>query len=213
MEHNAMTASSNKYSANDPAFDAEHGVLRNMLGLTSEAALLHAESEALIAAYEEAALGYSELHTFTADDVCRLHKLFLGGIFEWAGMYRTIDISSPGIRWCHAQYIDQEMARFDTLLRAATPLSPNLPHDEIITKVAEIHGEFIAIHPFRDGNGRTGRMLANLMLMQAECPPFRMVLFDTAEMQEKYFAAIRDVWANVDYTKLTRLFAELVPKP
>jgi len=207
-----MTNVSNKYGANDPAFDVKHGVLKNKLGLTDEQALLQAESAALIAVYDKAAMSYSETHRFTVDDICRLHKMFLGGIFEWAGTYRNIDISSPGIRWCHAKFIESEMARFDGLIREATPLSPHLLRAEIISKVAEIHGELIAIHPFRDGNGRTARMLANLMLMQAELPPFRMEAFESAEIQEKYFTAIRDVWAKADYAKLTALFAALVPE-
>ena len=114
-----MTNVSNKYGANDPAFDVKHGVLKNKLGLTDEQALLQAESAALIAVYDKAAMSYSETHRFTVDDICRLHKMFLGGIFEWAGTYRNIDISSPGIRWCHAKFIESEMARFDGLIREA----------------------------------------------------------------------------------------------
>ncbi|OFX08389.1 MAG: hypothetical protein A2516_12250 [Alphaproteobacteria bacterium RIFOXYD12_FULL_60_8] len=207
-----MTKAPDKYSANDPAFDAKHGILKNKLGLTDERALLHAENTALIAAYDKAAMSYSETHRFTVDDVCRLHKMFLGEIFEWAGTYRNVDISSPSIRWCHAKFIKTEMERLNGLLKGATPLSPRLPHGEIVAKVAQTHGELIAIHPFRDGNGRTARMLANLMLMQAELPPFRMEAFESAEIQEKYFAAIQDVWAKAEYTKLTALFAALVPE-
>jgi len=207
-----MTKASNKYSANDPAFAAKHGVMKNKLGLTDETALQQAESIALIVAYEDAALGYSENHCFSVGDVCQLHKLFLGNIYEWAGEYRNIDISSPGIRWCHAKFIEKEMSRLNALLQDATPLSPHLSREEIITEVAKVHGEYIVIHPFRDGNGRTGRMLANLMLMQAEMPPFSMEVFDSAEIQEKYLAAIRDVWAKEDYAKLIKLFEVLVPK-
>jgi len=204
-----MTKASNKYSASDPAFDAKHGVLKNKLGLKDEKALLQAESVALLAAYDKAALTYSETHSFTADDICQLHNMFLGEIFEWAGEYRSIDISSPGIRWCHARFIENEMVRLDDLLQKATPLSPDLSREETISAVAEIHGELIAIHPFRDGNGR---MLANLMLMQAELPPFSMEVFDSATIQEKYFAAVRDVWAKADSAKLVKLFEALVPK-
>lgn len=201
---------SRKYSANDPAFDAVHGVLKNTLGLTDERALQRAEKQALVAAYDLAATTYSETHRFMAEDVCRLHAMFLGEIYPWAGRYRTIDISSPGIRWCHALHIETEMARLEDRLKDATPLSPLAPRAEVLAKVAEIHGELVVIHPFRDGNGRTARLLANLMLMQAECPPFHMEAFNSADVQERYFAAIRDVWAKADYEKLTALFAELV---
>lgn len=200
---------SKRYSANDPAFDAVHGVLKNRLGLTDEQALQRAEKQALIIAYDRAAMSYSETHRFTADDVCRLHTLFLGEIYSWAGSYRSVDISSPGIRWCHAAFIEGEMVRLDGLFREATPLSPQLPREKIIARVAEIHGELIVIHPFRDGNGRTARLLCDLLLMQAGLLPISPDVYDDKETQALYFAAIRDVWARADYEKLTRLLAML----
>lgn len=207
-----MTDRSDKYEADDPTFDAEHGVLKNKLGLTDEQELVIAEQQAQVRAYDEAATTFSETHRFSSQDVCQIHRMFLGDIFEWAGEYRTVDISSPNIRWCHAKFIEKEMARFEELLKITTPFSPDWSREKILAKIAEIHGEFIVIHPFRDGNGRTGRMLSNLLLMQAETPPFQMDRFNSQGVREDYFTAIQDVWRKADYTKLIRLFDQLVPR-
>lgn len=43
--------------------------------------------------------------------------------------------------------------------------------DELAYALGIVHIEFILIHPFREGNGRTARLLANLMAMQAKKPP------------------------------------------
>ncbi len=56
--------------------------------------------------------------------------------------------------------------------------------------LAEVHVELMLIHPFREGNGRLGRLLATLMALQAGLPPL-----DFSEMaghlKEDYFAAVR----------------------
>ncbi len=207
-----MVSPFDKYEADDPDFDVEHGVLKNKLAITDARALEHAENQALISAYDQAALSYTETHAFTSDDVRNLHRIFLGDIFDWAGEYRNIDISSPGIRWCHARFIDAEMAKFNGRLAKLTPFSPDMSREEILSRSAEIHGELIMIHPFREGNGRTGRLLGDLLLMQAETLPMELTELDDTEIREEYFAAIRDVWTRADYTRLIRIFDLLVPK-
>lgn len=207
-----MPPNSEKYESDDPLVDPKSGILINKLGLTDEKTLERAESRALVSAYDLAAQHYSETHRFTPDDVCHLHRMFLSDIFDWAGEYRRVDISSPDIRWCHAKFIGKEMDRFGKLLAEKTPFDPTWSREKILAALAEIHGEFIVIHPFRDGNGRTGRMLVNLLLMQAERLPIQMGAFDDKQARKEYFAAIREVWAKMDYARLIRFFDQLLPQ-
>ena len=199
-----------KYEANDPAYDEAHGVLRNLLGVLDPVQLERHEKAALLAAYDRAALSYSENDSFTPDDVRQLHRLFLGNVFEWAGEYRRVDLSSDDIRWCHAKHISSEMERFGKRLSLLTPFSPALSREELLSRLAELHGELIVIHPFRDGNGRTARLLGDLLLMQAEHPPIQFGAFDDKEIRHEYHAAIRDIWGKVDYRRLIALLDRLV---
>ena len=48
----------------------------------------------------------------------------------------------------------------------------------IVTKLARFHIDFEAIHPFIDGNGRTGRLLVNLELVKAGFPPINIKFAD-----------------------------------
>ncbi len=200
--------SADKYDTDDPLFDVEHGLLFNKLGITNAEELEHAEGTALQKAFENAALSYSDIHQFSVADVKALHRLFLEEIFTWAGEYRVVDISSADIRWCHAQYIPKEMHRIDQWLSQNTPFNPNWPRGKIVQLIAEIHGELIVIHPFRDGNGRTTRLLCDLLLMQSNTPPIRAQQF--YEDRTPYFEAIQEVRREASYEKLIALLDSMI---
>lgn len=77
----------------------------------------------------------------------------------------------------------------------------NHDSDNIYTRIAKYHIEFEKIHPFEDGNGRTGRLLINYELIKNDLPPVVISKDDRI----KYFELIR----NNDITDLAVWFKEL----
>lgn len=79
----------------------------------------------------------------------------------------------------------------------------NYNHDEqnIFEKIAKYHIEFEKIHPFEDGNGRTGRLLINYELLKNNLPPIVI----GKEDRVKYFEFLR----NSDYVGLAKWIEEL----
>ncbi len=62
------------------------------------------------------------------------------------------------------------MARFEKeMLARHTPCKPR-ELEEVCLSVAMVHADFLYIHPFREGNGRMARWLADIMITQAGYP-------------------------------------------
>ncbi len=101
-------------------------------------------------------------HQFIAEeDIKDIHKIILLGIVdEWAGVYRQVEIF---IRGSNTEFplpkeVSALMKKFIRWLQDQQETHP-------VRVAAEAHFKFESIHPFRDGNGRTGRLLMNLILI------------------------------------------------
>ena len=75
-----------------------------------------------------------------------------------------------------------------------------------IETVALFHLNFEGIHPFIDGNGRTGRLILNLMLMQAGYPPIDVKFSD----RRKYYACFDSYYRDDDASPMVRMIGEYV---
>ncbi|MGH2763268.1 MAG: Fic family protein [Thermoleophilaceae bacterium] len=72
----------------------------------------------------------------------------------------------------------------------------------LLTSLAQLHAGFERIHPFRDGNGRVGRLLLNLLLVRHGHPP----LVVRRQQRRRYLAALARADRG-DLGPLTELFA------
>ncbi len=137
-------------------------VLRNKLGIKTKLATDEAEFSALVHAqtvYVRDDIVTSDT-VFTAGLIRQMHRDWLGGIYEWAGAYRTVDVSKGGFTFPPAYLIPDNMNTFESeLLSRLTPCEPN-DVSVVCSSVAQVHAELLLIHPFREGNGRLARWIA-----------------------------------------------------
>jgi Fic family protein len=101
-----------------------------------------------------------------AFEIRQIHALIMGAISrEEAGQYRRILVQSAGTGYIYPApgLLEGLMAEFVDWLTMPSALHP-------LEWATEAHLRFVSIHPFRDGNGRTGRLLMNLLLLQAGFP-------------------------------------------
>ena len=83
-----------RYTAQGPEAEFEPGsrgrVLRNLPGIRSVREMDRRETEALLSATQRLIDETRSEQRFTADDICRAHKPWLGEIYAWAGQYRSV---------------------------------------------------------------------------------------------------------------------------
>ena len=165
-------------------------VLKNLPGIIRKREMDQAEGDALRTATDRFLHAFDVEHRFTAADLKEMHKLWLGGIYEWAGEYRQVNVSKGGFTFASAGAIPTLMDEFEKgPLRRNTPCAVG-SRVEVIEALAEVHVELLLIHPFREGNGRLARMLTNLMASQTGLP-FLDFQFLKGKAKEKYFSAVR----------------------
>jgi cell filamentation protein len=83
-----------------------------------------------------------------------IHRHLFQDVYRWAGKTRTVRISKSGSTFCYPEHIDREMwLLFADLARQKHFRGLNAP--EFAGKAAHFLAELNAIHPFREGNGRT----------------------------------------------------------
>jgi cell filamentation protein len=183
-------------------------VLKNLLGITSKQVMDEAEARALEQAMDVLVRAYGETHRFTATDLCDCHRIWLGGIYEWVGHYRRVNVSKDGFPFAAAAQVPTLMGQFERdVLRRYTPCT-FADRAAVIRALAETHVEFVLIHPFRDGNGRLARVLSTLMALQAGLPLLDFSLM-AGTGKTTYIAAIQ---AGLDkrYVPMESLFGEVI---
>ena len=146
-------------------------MLRNLAGIADASDMDELELRLLAELYDEVLLNDLPDRPLTVEDIKRWHHLWLGNVYPWAGQLRSVNLGKGGFQFAAAGLLEGLLATFEQqCLTAWTPCS-TLPENALVHAIAVTHVELILIHPFREGNGRISRLLADVMAVQAGREP------------------------------------------
>ncbi len=97
---------------------------------------------------------------------CALHHHFYQDVYEWAGELRTVRTAKGGNAFCFPEYIDAHLTKLFEELASARRFR-GLDADAFASAAAHFLAELNAIHPFREGNGRTQLTFLKLLADEA----------------------------------------------
>ncbi|VEJ09400.1 Fic family protein [Actinobacillus delphinicola] len=129
------------------------------------------------------------------------HQIIIGDIDRGiAGKFRQHDvwISHSGTVTAHYLHIEEELDALLDWYETST--------DHILEKVAKFHAKFEKIHPFSDGNGRTGRLIMNLELMKNGYPITIIKLEDS----KTYYQSLETASISNDFNPIIQFIAKNV---
>jgi cell filamentation protein len=189
------------YEAENDAIYCYSGtnVLKNKLGIEDAATLTAFETEISSQRAEEPIpegdLDYAHY--------CALHRHLFQDVYEWAGESRKIRIGKGGNWFCFPENIGSEMTKLFASLAAENKFA-GLSEAEFAERSAHFLAELNAIHPFREGNGRTQLSFLGILAEQAGHP----LDFEKMEPTEVLDAVIESFGGNEG--KLRQVISDLI---
>lgn len=82
----------------------------------------------------------------------QIHAYLFGGLYDFAGQIRSVNLAKGGFQFAMAQYLPQTLSSIEKM--------PEDTFDQIVDKYVEMN----IAHPFREGNGRSARIWLDLIL-------------------------------------------------
>ena len=136
------------------------------------------------------------------DLILLIHEMILKGISEEAGRYRSVRVRITGAKCTPPgpEKIIREITKFIEWLKQKKKMHP-------IEEIALAHYKLVHIHPFIDGNGRTARLLMNLLLMKKGYPITILLKVD----RKRYYASL-DEANKGNYDFLVNFIAKAVDR-
>ena len=159
--------------------------LENKLGITDSAQLAREEEKISKAKakelFESGILDSLQPGTYVT--LVRIHEFLFGEIYDFAGKMRTVNIAKGNFRFAPLMYLQISLENIDKM--------PQSSYDEIIEKYVEMN----IAHPFREGNGRSGRIWLDHML---RCETGRVVDWSRVDKEDYLLAMERSPVRDIE---------------
>jgi cell filamentation protein len=197
----------NRYEAGKAQGSYEPGsdnrVLRNKLGVTDPDEMDEVELQLLGKIYRAVLVEALPDRRLYVADLKTWHRRWLGNVYDWAGMERSVNMGKGDFHFAAAAQVPRLLTVFERECLARFTPCHDIDDASLIEAIAMTHVEFILIHPFREGNGRLSRLLADVMVVQSGREPLDYSAWEADKAA--YFGAIQAGLAN-DYGPMQRLF-------
>lgn len=149
----------------DPYCYPGTSVLKNRLGLRTQVELDAFEHDMTAQRFDEALpAGRLGVTHYKA-----IHRHMFQDVYPWAGRFRTVRISKGGSVFCYPEHIVSEMRKVFVDLGQRHHLR-GLSTEDFAVQSARFLADINAIHPFREGNGRTQLVFFTLLAIRAGHP-------------------------------------------
>lgn len=167
---------------------SDRRVLRNLVGIRSPDDMDQLELELLSLLYDAVLIDDLPVRQLTVADLVTWHRRWLGNVYPWAGQFRQVNMSKGDFMFAAAPQIPRLLSTFENqCLKRWTPCGAT-SIEELAEAIAVTHVELILIHPFREGNGRLSRLLADVMAVQSGHDPLDYSTWDMEK--DQYIEAI-----------------------
>lgn len=183
-------------------------ILPNLLGLQSIEEIGFSEFEGFLKAEIQLTESLTTRTKFTVSYILKMHKLSLGHLYAFAGKYRDVNISKGGFTFPASLFLPETMIAFENELLLKLPNKYNTKAG-LVKDIAKVHAELLFIHPFREGNGRTARILANLMARKQGYDALKFELITEMEF-ENYVVAVQSS-ADKNYENMEKMISFIFP--
>jgi cell filamentation protein len=188
----------------------EEGICLNYAGCLHQEEINRREDEGVARAMEFVAslLGRSEPGPTSTPLIRQIHTELMGDIYPFAGEWRTVSLHKGDgpTKWpLPPSGIEPVMEIYERDVLSRTPfLSVN--NDAVYLFCSEVMNELLAIHPFREGNGRAAFILGNFILMQNDLLP--LDIYDQRRHRDAYYSACEAGRLHKHYEPLATLIGE-----
>lgn len=188
--------------------NAEDQVLKNKLHIKTLSEMNQAENRLLLRMYESLFLPEFQVLQLNTDVLMHWHYQWLGPLYEWAGQLRTVHMSKGTFPFASAHLLATLLHQYEQQFLFHYPRLSLYSLDELWVYLAQSHVEFILIHPFREGNGRLGRLLLDVMATQAGFTPLDYSWWD---QNKAYYVGAIHAGLMGDYMPMQRLIKDIWP--
>jgi cell filamentation protein len=162
--------------------------------------------------FEATGIAKSELYIFELETdielsttlILEIHKIAFSELYDWAGKWRKTEVSVGQLLPPKPNMILHAMYQFIDNLNFKIAISKN--REEHIDCLVYAHYEFIKIHPFNNGNGRTGRILMNVVALKFGYKPLELY-YRQGESRQFYIGAMKEA-DNGNFKILSQLIGE-----